>query len=109
MWDNNPYYNPENLGLTMVGEYELSEPSWSFDTIIVLEDKYGSLYAAHDSGCSCPTPFENHKFPEDFTLIDSVQTLEALTDNCSYSDGVYERSVYTDVKNKVREKLRDKS
>lgn len=109
MWENNPYYNPENLGLTKIAEYEISIPSYSFDTIIVLEDEHGSLYAAHDSGCSCPTPFENHKFPEDFTLIDSVQALEALTNNCSYGDDVYDRSAYSDAKNKVREKLRNKS
>lgn len=108
MWDNNPYYNPENLGLTKIAEYEISEPSWSFDTIIVLhEEETGHIYAAHDSGCSCPTPFEDHKFPEDFTRITNVAELESVTESHSWRDTIFDREAYSNAKNKVREILRD--
>ena len=55
---NNPFED-ETLGYRQVAEVELSEPDYSFDTLVVLE-KDGGLYLATDSGCSCPTPFESH-------------------------------------------------
>jgi hypothetical protein len=55
---DNIYYNPEKYGLTVVGEIEWSEPCYSFDTTVVWKDKDGIYYWASDSGCSCPSPFE---------------------------------------------------
>lgn len=55
-WENNPYYNPESLGLAMVDSIDVAGP-WEFDIFAVWTD--GShLYWANDSGCSCPTPFD---------------------------------------------------
>lgn len=65
-WDDNPYYNPENHGLTLVSEVELSEPCYSFDTLAVWRDEVG-YYLATDSGCSCPSPFENYHTKADLT------------------------------------------
>lgn len=55
---NNPFED-ETTGYRKVAEVELSEPFYSFNTLVVLE-KDGGLYLATDSGCSCPTPFESH-------------------------------------------------
>lgn len=60
------YGQPEAFGLTIVGEVEFSVPDYSFDFALVLRDEEGALWWARDSGCSCPSPFEEHKFPEDF-------------------------------------------
>lgn len=65
-YDTNPYYNPEVHGLTLVSEVELSEPSWSFNTLAVWRDDLG-YYLGTDSGCSCPTPFENYHTKADLT------------------------------------------
>lgn len=75
-YDTNPYYNPEATGLVKVAEVELDEPCYSFDTVAVWADAHG-MYLATDSGCSCPTPFENYNGKQDMTgplTID--QTLE---------------------------------
>lgn len=45
--------------MTKVGEIEWSEPCYSFDTTCVWKDAEGTLYWASDSGCSCPSPFED--------------------------------------------------
>lgn len=56
----NVYYNPEAFGLTPVAELECSSGGYEFDTIVVWSDATGTLLWAHDAGCSCPTPFEDH-------------------------------------------------
>lgn len=55
---DNMYYSPERFGLTTVGEFDLSEPDYSFDLFVVWH-KDGKLYWATDHGCSCPSPFED--------------------------------------------------
>lgn len=65
---SNVYYVPDNLGLTVVAEIEYSDQSYCFDTRVVWKDTSGKLYTARDSGCSCPTPFE------DYTTLESIDT-----------------------------------
>lgn len=65
----NPYYNPELLGLEIVEMEDIGGP-YEFDMWIVwrrLSD--GKLFCGNDSGCSCPTPFD------DWT-IDSMDSIE---------------------------------
>lgn len=63
------YYQPEEFGLTIFGSIEDPEADYSFDTLMVWKDQEGSLFWAQDSGCSCPSPFEN------FTSIDDLHKL----------------------------------
>lgn len=63
----NPYYHPEKLGLTTVGEVEWSEPDYSFDFTVVWKDAEGRPYWGDDAGCSCPAPFEDVNSVEDLT------------------------------------------
>lgn len=58
--DKNIYYNPEAFGLSVVAEIEYSSGEYEFDTRVVWKDKAGKLWTARDSGCSCPTPFEDY-------------------------------------------------
>lgn len=64
------YYNPEKFGLTKVAELDFSSGSYEFDITAVFtkDDEPGKFYWASDSGCSCPSPFEN------FTSIESLQS-----------------------------------
>ena len=70
---NKAYYNaPEQLEHL----YTLTDPNacYNFSDVILVKDTTdGKIYAAHDSGCSCPSPFESHTFPTDFTEIRTVQ------------------------------------
>jgi len=55
----NIYYDPKAFGLSIFGEIEYSSGAYEFDTLVIWEDERGGLWWAHDSGCSCPTPFED--------------------------------------------------
>lgn len=60
-FDENIYYHPEQYGLTLFGEVEWSDGCYQFDTTAVWKrDLDGAFFMAEDSGCSCPSPFENH-------------------------------------------------
>lgn len=84
------YYEPENHGLETVAEFEAYEPDWSFDVLVVWrETATGKFYAAADSGCSCPVPFEDHTFPTDFTAVRSWADVKQLLDSEFPRDGSY--------------------
>jgi hypothetical protein len=76
MYEKNPYYNPEGLDLSPVGELEYSDGDYQFDTRVVWKHDSGRLYTARDAGCSCPTPFEDYC---DLALLETVdyKALEA--------------------------------
>ena len=68
----NPYYSPEEMGLETVADLEMREPDWDFDLVAVWKHtETGRLYWAADSGCSCPTPFE------DYTSLDKLTPLSS--------------------------------
>jgi hypothetical protein len=54
------YYAPEKHGLKTIGEIDWSDGCYQFDYTVVwqrLAD--GQLLYGEDSGCSCPSPFED--------------------------------------------------
>jgi hypothetical protein len=60
-YDENIYYSPEKLGLSTVAEIDWSDGCYQFDLRVVWKhDASGVLYTARDSGCSCPSPFEDY-------------------------------------------------
>lgn len=61
----NLYYDPEHFGMEKVVEFERSEPCYSFDTFVVWYRKEtDTYYWGYDSGCSCPSPFEDLGYNE---------------------------------------------
>lgn len=80
-YDTNVYYNADKIGLESIGCWDLREPDYSFDLLILVrETATGKLFAATDSGCSCPVPFEDHSFPADFTEVRSWEDVAGLVD-----------------------------
>ena len=72
---DNIYYSPEKYGLEVVAEIEYSHGNYEYDTRVVWRQKEtGKLFTARDSGCSCPTPFEDYNMtnisPFDFDELD---------------------------------------
>lgn len=73
-WDSNIYYHPENNGLEIVDSLSPPDLSYEFDIFLVLKDTAsGDLYWVQDSGCSCPTPFEDVRRLSDLMRIDPNQ------------------------------------
>lgn len=68
------YCDPEAFGLTTVGEIDWTDADYEFDLTAAWVDASGHYYWADDSGCSCPTPFE------DITSLSDLQSgsLDAL-------------------------------
>ena len=72
---NNIYYNPQAYGAEVVGEFEWSEPDWSFDMLVVWRTGRGQYWIGEDSGCSCPSPFEEVL---DINSLDGPYTKDGL-------------------------------
>lgn len=93
-WDSpDVYYNPENFGLTTVGSVYWYDGSYEFDMTVVWKDAEGNFYWAHDSGCSCPSPFEDYTsldMLEKGTAHEAAADLQAaLSENRYYNDNKY--------------------
>lgn len=54
----------------VIGELHDPNADYSFHTVLVLQDRVTKkFYVGVDSGCSCPSPFEDHTYPTDFDEI----------------------------------------
>ena len=75
---SNLYYTPQHFALTTVGEIEWGDGCYSFDlTVVWRRNIDGKLVYADDSGCSCPSPFEDHGV-EDLKLCTADELLAHL-------------------------------
>lgn len=64
------YHQPEEFGLTIVAEVDFG-CSYDFDMHVIWKDAAGVHYYATDSGCSCPSPFEDYDSIESLERVDS--------------------------------------
>lgn len=63
------YSCPEKYGLEIVATVREEDSSYDYDIFVVWKDKEGQLYYAHDSGCSCPVPFEDFENKDALTRL----------------------------------------
>ena len=74
-WGEDVYYNAEKHGLVVVAEIDDADSCYSFDLTVVWKNtETGDKYWANDSGCSCPSPFE------DIQSIDGLTPLKTDAD-----------------------------
>ncbi len=71
----NPYYDNEKLGLEIIS-FDQPDLSYEYNTLCFWATKDGKVYSASDSGCSCPTPFEDAHARETYEEV--LQTLERV-------------------------------
>lgn len=71
------YYAPEEFGLTVVGEID-NGGGYDFDLFVVWRDAAGTLYWGADSGCSCPSPFEDTYALDQLDTGDPQQAHDSL-------------------------------
>lgn len=69
-YDADVYHQPEKFGLTPVAEIDYSSGQYEFDLRVVWRHSSGILLTARDSGCSCPSPFEDLSSLEATELFD---------------------------------------
>lgn len=76
-FNGNPYYHPEKCGLVILNTLE-ANLSYEFDIFVLWKDiETGRVYFGHDSGCSCPTPFEDFNSLSDMVLV-TWNSLDAI-------------------------------
>lgn len=92
----NPYYDPQGMNLELIGTLE-ADLSYEFDIVAawvgphteawkgMRSTTYKILWAA-DSGCSCPSPFEDYTTVEKLNVYNG--TKEAWQELVSYVDDV---------------------
>ena len=75
-YDKNPYYSPEKCGLELIDALDNDE-AYEFHMFLVVRDlATGELYIGEDSGCSCPTPFEDFHGLGDLTPLRTMEQLD---------------------------------
>jgi hypothetical protein len=94
------YSNPEKFGLETIKELDDPNASYSFDKFVIWRrEKDNELFYATDSGCSCPSPFENVKDIQDLTPLKDMKAFEQeLT---SWGKGFFDAQTLQDVVDKV--------
>lgn len=94
-YELNPYYHPENRGLEIVAEIEFTG-DYEFDKIVVwrkLSDN--SLVWACDSGCSCPSPFEDYTDDASLERLSNWEYFEdTVKSRCDYSYSGADRDAF---------------
>lgn len=92
---SNPYDEPEKCGLTLVYSLDEAGLSYEYNKVILCQDQEtGILYAAHDSGCSCPTPFERVYGLDEMRELRSAEDFVKFLQE-EYCDGDF---AYSDVR-----------
>jgi hypothetical protein len=82
-FNDNPYYSPELCGLEIFEEIDTAD-SYEFDKLVVWKkNDDGSLWWDCDSGCSCPSPFDNSDNGHDLKQIthDTVYNFDLALKN----------------------------
>lgn len=83
-WDENPYYNPEKFDLFIIDSLSLDDEPYQFDYIVVWRHhETMKLYWARDSGCSCPSPFEDYESIDDLEELFDFRLIEGIVNNTS--------------------------
>ncbi|WP_353707259.1 hypothetical protein ABRQ22_14730 [Cellulosimicrobium sp. ES-005] len=85
-WESTPEHAFEELGTIQWGE-----ASYDFNQTAVFRHKdTGTLFIASDSGCSCPSPFEDTTV-RDATVIHHLRDFDAVIDGQRNSEWAWER------------------
>ena len=73
----NPYYDPAKLGLTML-KFDEPDMCYEYNTLCFWVTESGQVYSASDSGCSCPTPFEEYEGENQKQVIQKLERVGSL-------------------------------
>lgn len=103
-FEHNPYYSPELCGLEIFESIDTAG-SYEFDIFCIWkQEETGNLYWDSDSGCSCPSPFDNGDNGHDLKPItkDTFYNFDqALKNHYSIND-----NDYREISKKVKDYLK---
>ncbi len=101
----NPYYDSEKFGWEVL-EIKYGDMCSEFDILVFWKTNEGAVFMAHDSGCSCPDPFE--KFESDTedgvkNLLERVSTIEQAKEKFFFCSCDEPDTAWNDVRAKLIE------
>lgn len=70
------YHQPEHFGLTPIDTLDLDNEPYQFHYLCVWKHEDGRVFWAEDSGCSCPSPFENYRSLESLEHLKEIEPLK---------------------------------
>ncbi len=73
----NPYYNPDKVNLETLS-FDQPNLSYEYNTLCFWITGNGEVYSASDSGCSCPTPFENYSGENQKEILQQLERVGSL-------------------------------
>ena len=82
-FNQNPYYSPELCGLKIFQEIDNAD-SYECDKLVIWEKvDDGTLWWDVDSGCSCPSPFDNSDHGHDLKQLteETIYNFDAALKN----------------------------
>ncbi len=90
--------------LEFVDEIYIREPDYDFDIVRVVKDSKGNHYWGRDSGCSCPTPFEDFRSTKDWRPLVSEYDMRIFLSHVSdsYVSVAEQNDFMTTVLNSIR-------
>lgn len=107
--DGAPGENFQGTGLTFITEFDRDEPNYSFDLVGIFYDPTDQKFRVEfDSGCSCPSPWEDYRSRENFGQPlgagEAIQKIRQVT--WGYDDNAGPPSFIED-KNRAVETIRE--
>ena len=72
------YDKPEEHGLKQIGCLDEADMSYEFNMLCVWQHKDGRIFYEQDSGCSCPSPFEDNTCLESLTEVKHGESFDAF-------------------------------
>lgn len=103
----NLQYDHEKLGVTVL-QFDQPDMSYEFNTALFIATNDGRVYFVQDSGCSCPTPFEDYEGAtfEDIAprleRVGSIEQAEGLFNAWNHPDYQYHPYLTGDAKDRLR-------
>ncbi len=75
---NDPYHSPEKFNLEILA-FEDPDADYSFDTLCFWKTPEGLVYSASDSGCSCPSPFEDYEGETQEAVLQKLERIGSVS------------------------------
>lgn len=101
------YGHDKPIGITSLGELDDPEADYSFDILFVFKDDASNrVFYGRDSGCSCPSPFEDFTWdgPDKNSFTEVTKANFESFINVLWAE--YYRGYYTDEKREIENKVK---
>jgi hypothetical protein len=80
-WYSDVYSSPKKHGLEIFGEANQEDMCYAYNKFVIWKTKEGKYFYGDDSGCSCPSPFEEYRSIDNLYPVYNKEQLLTAIDN----------------------------